>query len=84
MRFKIISVRDIVADVFSQPQFAPNLGSAIRSFGDQCRNKTEGNIIGAHPQDFELYELGEFDDSKAEFHCDNPPRQIAVGSNYKD
>lgn len=84
MRLKIITVRDIVANVFSPPQFTQNIGGAIRGFGDQCKDKTKGNIVGEHPNDFELYELGEFDDADAKFHLLETPKQIAVGANYAD
>lgn len=84
MRFKIICIRDIVADVYAQPQFAVNTGGAIRAFGDQCKDKNPQNIVGQHPEDFELYELGEYDDGEAKFIIEGKPKQIAIGKNYKD
>lgn len=77
----IVAVRDIKANCFSQPQFVPNLGSAIRSFGDQCRDEKSG-VLYQHPEDFELYHLGKFDDSDANFDM-HPPVQLAVGANYQ-
>lgn len=82
MKYYIVCVRDIVADVFHPPIFSPNLGGAIRSFGDACVTKTEGNVIGQHPDDYELYELGTWDDQSAEFTPTTPRKQIAVGKNY--
>ncbi len=88
MKFEIVCVRDIVANCYSHPQFVPNLGSAIRAFGDQCRDKN--TQIGAHPEDYELYHLGTYDDQDAAFRDVNgagiddvEKKQIAVGANYR-
>lgn len=90
MKMQVVVIRDIVADVYGVPQFVPNLGSAIRSFGDQCQNKERGNTLGEHPEDFEMYHLGEYDDKTAEFTDINGGRiddvdmkQIATGANYR-
>jgi len=78
MRYKIVCIRDRVADVFGQPIFVASIGQAIRSFGDEINNKREGNNLANHPEDFDLYLLGEFDDNSAEFSQERP-KQIAVG-----
>lgn len=82
MKYYIVSVRDIVADCYMAPIFVPNLGSAIRSFGDACKNKEPNNPIGTHPEDFELHHIGGWDDQHAEFDTSEKPKQIAVGRNY--
>lgn len=82
MILHIVVMRDIVANVFAQPAFTPNLGGAIRAFGDQCRDKSAQNLVGQHPADFELYELGTYDDTNASFKLHEAPKQIAVGANY--
>lgn len=82
MQLHIIAVRDIKADVFGQPQFVASIGGAIRSFGDECQRKAEGNVMAAHPEDFELYQLGTYNDARASFELFDNPKQIAVGTNY--
>lgn len=79
MRYKIFSIRDRAADVFSQPWFFPSKGVAIRSFGDEINKKDSGSNLSAHPEDFDLYFLGEFDDESGTFDTSNRPEQIAVG-----
>lgn len=88
MELKIIVVRDIKADVFMQPQFVSSLGAAIRSFGDECQRQDENNILWKHPEDFELYHIGNWDDNSGSFDVEHDGsgfdrKQIAVGSNYK-
>lgn len=83
MMYEIVAVRDIKTNAFSQPQFVPHQGGAIRAFGDQCMNKDPQNIMGHHPEDFELYYLGQFNDQTGKFEQLPEPVQIAVGSNYR-
>lgn len=81
MRYKIVAIRDRAADVFGQPIFVANHGTAIRSFGDEINNKREGNALALHPEDYDLYSLGEFDDAEGSFEATRPT-QIAVGKDY--
>lgn len=60
MNLHIVSVRDIVANVFGNPVFVNSVGGAIRSFGDEV-NKKDGNPFALHPEDYELVKIGEFD-----------------------
>jgi len=79
---KIVIVRDIKADVYGNPMYVQSIGGAIRSFGDECQ-KTDGNPFATHPEDYELYEFGEFNEQTGKFELLERPKQIAAGSNYK-
>lgn len=83
MQYQIIAVRDIAADMFAQPQYVASIGGAIRSFGDECQRRSDTNLMFAHPEHFELYHLGTYDDSNARFTLFEEPKQIALGSNYR-
>lgn len=75
----IVSVRDRQTDTFSRPMFVAHIGAAIRSFADEInRTEDKNNGLAAHPEDYDLYELGQFDDSTGAF-VSQPPRQIAIG-----
>lgn len=90
MKLQMVATRDIVANLYSTPQFVPTLGQAVRSFGDACKNKSDpNNILAKHPRDFELWHLGEYDDESGYFNVAHDgsafePKQIAVGANYDD
>lgn len=84
MKMLIIATRDIVSNVFGQPVFVPHLGQAIRSFGDECRRKEPGNVLAQHPEDFELWLLGTYNDADGSFEDQNERKQIAVGANYRE
>lgn len=96
MLFKVIVTRDIKANVYSTPIFVPHVGQAIRSFGDACQKKDNdpNNVLGNHPEDFELILIGEYNDETAVFLTTAGTQekadtggwektQLAVGSNYK-
>lgn len=82
MRYKVVCIRDRAIDTYGQPAFVANIGGAIRGFGDEVKRRDDNNQLNKHPDDFDLYLLGEFDDQTGEFFCDGPPRQIAVGKDY--
>ena len=55
-------------------------GQAIRSFGDAVNAKDgKHDNLSAHPEDFDLYHLGEYNDKDAVFVLLPHPRLIAVG-----
>lgn len=82
MRYKIVAVRDRAADVFAQPFFVASIGVAIRSFTDEVNRKDENNGFYKHPEDFDLYLMGEYDDSDGSFEC-MQPKQICVGKDVR-
>jgi hypothetical protein len=81
MRYKIIAIRDRAVDAFGVPIFVANLGGAIRSFGDEVKRVDPTNNMNKHPEDYDLFHIGDYDDSTAEFHPIRPV-QIAIGKDY--
>lgn len=82
MRFKVCTIRDRAADVYSQPFFVPSIGIAIRHFGDEINRSADNNQLFRHAEDFDLFLLGEWDDSDGSFDSCRP-QQIAVGKDLK-
>lgn len=79
MNFIVLSVRDRAVEAFGRPIFVPAVGAGIRSFQDEINRVAEDNLMNRHPDDYDLYELGRFDDSSGRFHLLEEPRQIAIG-----
>lgn len=81
MKLVIVAIRDRAVNAFGMPNFVPALGGAMRSFADEVNRKdSEGrNQLSAHPEDFDLFELGTYDDQEAVFELLERPRQVAVG-----
>ena len=61
MIMRIYSIWDAKAEAFMQPFFMPNKGMAIRSVTEALRN--ENSTFRNYPDDFHLYEIGNYDDS---------------------
>lgn len=56
------AVKDLAVQAFGTPFLVRSTGEAIRSFQDEV-NKQDGNsAIAAHPEDYELYRIGEYED----------------------
>lgn len=53
---------------FEQVLIAPNNASAIRMFGDSCRD--ENCLFALHPEDFDLYKIGEMDENTGTLKSD--------------
>lgn len=82
MRYIVLTVRDRAADVFGQPIFVAAVGQAVRGFTDQVNDAKAGPLF-LHPEDFDLYELGTFDDATGQFQNLEKPRQVAIGKDVK-
>lgn len=59
---QMCSVKDLALGAFGRPFFVPALGVAMRSFTDEVNRKAPDNVMNQHPEDFELYHLGLFDE----------------------
>ena len=57
----VVAVRDLKASAFLHPHFQVSKGVAIRSFSDAVHDKQ--SMISQHPQDYQLYLLGELDEA---------------------
>jgi hypothetical protein len=65
MKLFIYTVYDSKAECYLSPFYCKSKGEALRSFAEIANDKQ--SQIGKYPEDFTMFELGEFDDSNAEF-----------------
>ncbi len=79
----IVSVRDSAAEAFGRPMYLQSLGVAIRSFTDEVNRDDKDNQLFNHPDDFDLYELGVFDDSIGKYELRDNPSVIVRGKDVK-
>ena len=71
----VISVKDRAIDAYNRPAFVPTTAVALRGFTDEC-NKTDSELH-QHPEDYDLYELGVWDDQTGMCQMLEVPRVIA-------
>lgn len=83
MKLAVLSIRDLAINAFGQPVFFAAVGGAIRAFGDEINRVAENNNMNRHPEDFELYELGIYDDQTGKFDMAQQPIRVATGIQFK-
>jgi len=69
----VVSVKDRAADVFNRPFFVPHRNVAVRDFTDEVNRSSSDNQLNKHPDDFDLYLLGTFDDNAGTFAMEEQP-----------
>lgn len=82
-KLAVLSVRDVVADTFGRPFYAPNEASGVRSVRSEV-NSPQGGTLKDHPDDFELYALGTFDDQTCVFELFDRPKLLLRLSHLVD
>lgn len=60
---KILAVRDRCIDGFFTPMHVVALGAGIRAFIDEVNRADQNNPLYRHPDDHDLYHIGDYDDS---------------------
>lgn len=80
MKMIIVTIRDVKADLFMRPFFMQTSAAAIRTFSDEVNRADKDNTIYNHPEDYSLYEIGEFDDNTAVIYPLPQPRMLIQAS----
>lgn len=63
MKRLLCAVYDSASQTFGQPMYVIARGQAVRAFSDEVQRRATDNALNMHPEDFELWLLGEFEDS---------------------
>lgn len=83
MIYQIVSVHDRAANGYGRPIFVAALGQAIRSFQDEINRAAADNEMSRHPDDFDLFHLGTFNDDTGQLASLPAPMQIAIGKQMR-
>ncbi len=81
MIHKIFTVYDEKAKAFMPPFFLPETGMAVRVFTDCVNDPT--HQFYKHPADYNLYDIGTFDDSCAKLTETSPRNLLGAGVMFK-
>jgi hypothetical protein len=82
MKLKVYSIFDSAAKAYVQPFYMHNDGLAIRAFMDNVNSKEENNI-SKHPDQFTLFQIGEFDDTSGKIDSIDP-KSLGNGLEFKN
>lgn len=80
MILKIYTVFDSKAEAYIQPFFSTTKGLALRSFQEALSDSNTN--ISKYPEDFTLFELGEFDQQTSKFNLHNTPQSLGVAVEF--
>jgi hypothetical protein len=67
MKMQLVSVYDRATQAYGRPMYLQSTGQAIRSFSDEVNRDAADNQLFGHPDDFDLYHLGEWDDNSGRY-----------------
>ena len=67
MKHCIVALRDSALASFGLPQSMPSRAVAVRVFTDKVNDRLEKDALQMHPEDFELWQIAEYDDDDASF-----------------
>lgn len=77
MIMRMFAIKDTKMNLFMNPMFFTSRGQAIRVVTDEVNRKVEGaepaTTLQSHPEDVELYEIGEFDNEGGTIVVPNEP-----------
>jgi len=77
MIYRCYSVRDLKAAAFAPPFFLGRDEVAVRTFSDALADPT--HPMHAHPEDYQLFYLGEFNDETGLLQGADTPRFLVNG-----
>lgn len=79
---KVYAVLDMKMKMFMTPWFAMNAAVASRMFADSING--EKNMVSRHPEDFALYELGEFEEATGFLLASDKPVSLGLASQFME
>lgn len=68
----IYAVKDLATQAFGNPFVTKAQGEALRSFMDEVNADPAQSQIAKHPEDYELYKLGDYDDENGQINAIEP------------
>lgn len=80
-KLKMFVTYDSKAESYSRPFFDQNLGSVRRAFSDIANDPQ--HPIGQHPEDYTLFEIGEYDDQTGQSTMHTAKQSLGLAIEYK-
>lgn len=72
MKLIICAIHDTKAEAFAQPMFFQAVGQAVRAFIDAVSDGDPKSNLANHPEDFNLFRIGTYDDQTGEIVPEAP------------
>lgn len=79
----LCAVQDRKSELYASPLVFVNDADAIRSFVDAVNREDAQSLIYLHPDDYDLFRIGSYDDSDGVL-CPEPHRRLLTGGEAKN
>lgn len=73
----LYAIKDLAVQAYMKIWEVRAPGEAMRGFIDEVNRKAADNPIAAHPEDYELYKLGVYDDATGKITPEDEPQLVA-------
>lgn len=84
MKHFIVAIRDIKTNSYFTPQYVKSVGGYLRQVGDEINTPQQPNTLAhtmaTHPEDFEIYQLGTWNDEDARYLVDEQTQLCVLTS----
>lgn len=81
MQLKVFAIRDTKSEMYGQPFFQHSAGEAERSFKTLVND--EKSLQNKYPEDYDLYELGTYDDTVGKIIGHDTPHHVVKAVQLK-
>lgn len=67
MKYKVLSLFDLVGREYQPPMYVPSIPVAMRDLGDQLTDPANKAAAARHPEQFEIHCLADFDSETGKY-----------------
>lgn len=75
----IFVVKDRAIDTYGLPFAQSSTAQALRGFSDEINSDITTSAVAKHPDDYDLYTIGEYDEDTGKIIPMQPPQLVARG-----
>lgn len=72
MKLKMYAIKDRATEQYDRPLYFLSAGQANRAFTDEINRADGNNAIYQHPDDYDMYDIGEFNTDTGETEGKKP------------
>ena len=82
MKTKVFTILDLKAESYGPPFTSMTTATGLRQFQELVND--HNHFFSKYPDDYELYEIGEWEDENASFFPHEVKKQLCRGSDVQD
>lgn len=75
----IMAVKDRALDAYNLPFTMVTIAQAVRSFTDEINSDVGRSAVAQHPDDYDLYVIGKYNEQDGSIEAIQPPELVVRG-----